>query len=323
MRSGWLLCSLLVLAAPALASDLNLSVHVGGSQAVVVGPGSTVNWQVRGELDDAAHQGLAFVLFDLSFDGGDLVQAASPSGPPMTSFDAPQGLTNPAGFGGTVVDGDLIQVGGAQNTINNAFASVPNGAVTLGVASPGVPVTLVQGSLTAPYEPGVYTLSLSNAMANVVRLGETGVPFWAVDAAGIGSVDDLTIEVKALTTNVASASIAGLGQQVLSLDAGTDNAFRQYFILGTFTGQTPGFTLGNGLHIPLNLDAYFFVLVDLPNLLISPQIGVLDANGQATATYSVPPGTPPELAGFTLEHAFVLLNPKDFASNAEALLLTP
>ena len=90
MRPGWILCSLLAVATPAMASDLNLSVHVGGSHSVVVGPGATVNWQVQGELDDAAHQGLAFFLFDLSFDGGDLSQGASPSGPPMTSFDAPQ-----------------------------------------------------------------------------------------------------------------------------------------------------------------------------------------------------------------------------------------
>lgn len=323
MRPGRILCSLVALAAPALATDLNLSVQVGGSNSVVVGPGASVGWSVVGELDDAANEGLAFFLFDVSFDGGDLTQAASPSGAPMTSFDMPLGLTNPAGYGGTVQDGDLIQVGGAQNTINNSFAAAPNGAVTPGVCQPGFPEELVAGTLTAPSVPGVYTLSVTNVMANVISQGETGIPFWRVDAAGVGSVDDLTIEVKALTTNVASASIAGLGQQTLFLDAGTDNAFRQYFLLGTFTGQLPGITLGNGLHIPLNLDAYFFLLVDFPNLLIAPQIGTLNAAGQAVATYSIPPGTPPELVGITLEHAFVLLNPKDFASNAEPLLLTP
>jgi hypothetical protein len=323
MKSLWIVIGLASLAPIAAATDLNLSVESGGTNAIVVAPGDSVNWSVVGALSDGANEGLAFFVFDVSFDGGSLTQAGAPTSAPMTSFDSPLGLVNPAGFGGTVYAGDLIQVGGAQNTINNTFAAEPIGTVLPGVASPGAAETLVTGSLTAPVAPGTYTLSLGNVMANVIRQGETGSPFWAVDAAGVGTVTDLTIEVVAFSVDVETASIAGLGTQNMFLDAGDLNAGRNYFILGSVTGTSPGLNLASGLHIPLNVDVYFLLLVDLPNILIAPQIGTLDGTGQATATFFVPPGTPASLIGVTLQHAFVLLSPKDFASNVVDLTLVP
>jgi len=310
-------------ASPAAASDLNLSVESGGSNVATASPGQTVNWSVVGELSDGANAGLAFFLLDVSFDGGDLSQADTPSASPMTSFAMPNGLTNPVGFGGSVLSGDLIQVGGAQNTINNTFASVPIGSVSVGVASPGSAETLVTGSLTAPTAPGIYTLSVSNAMANVVRQGETGTPFWAVDAAGIGDVTQLTLEVVALTVDVETASIAGLGVQNMSLDAGIANAGRSYYMLGSISGTSPGLTLGNGTHIPLNFGPYFDLMISLPNVIIVPQSGALDGVGQASAAFVVPPGTPTSLIGVTFQHAYLLLSPKNYASNVVDVTLVP
>lgn len=323
MRAGWIVLACAALASPAAATDINLSVESGGGNTVTVAPGDIVNWSVVGELSDAANEGLAFFVLDVSFDGGDLTQADAPVGAPMNAFDMPNGLTNPAGFGGVVDDGDLIQVGGAQNTINNAFASAPIGAVNVGVAQPGAAESLVSGSLTAPIDAGTYTLSVSNVMANVIRQGETGTPFWAVDAAGVGTVTELTVIVESMTVDVETASIAGTGQQVMSLDAGDANAFRQYYILGSVTGTVPGFSFASGLHVPLNLDVYSSLLFDFANTLIFPQTGTLDFEGKATATFFVPPGTPGTLAGVTFLHAFVLLNPKDYVSNVTSLTLTP
>ena len=113
----------------------------------------------------------------------------------MTSFDRPLGLTNPAGFGGTVVAGKLVQVGGAQNTIANTFAPYPNGSVVVDVAQIGQALTLVAGSLTAPLTPGTYTLSTTAVVANVIRQGETGIPFWRVDRALPGTLTPLTVIV--------------------------------------------------------------------------------------------------------------------------------
>lgn len=322
MRPARILIACAALAPWAAASDLNLSVESGGANSIVVAPGDSVSWSVVGELNDGLNEGLAFFVCDVSFTGGALSQADSPSAAPMTSFDTPLGLTNPTGFGGSVDDGDLVQVGGAQNTINNTFASVPVGAVVTDVAAPGMPEALVTGTLTAPVTPGTYTLSLGNVMANVIRQGEVGVPFWGVDEAGVGTVSDLTIHVEAFSVDVESASIAGLGQQQMFLDAGDANAFRSYYILGSVTGTSPGTPLGF-ISIPLNAGPYFFLLIDLPNILIFPQIGTLNASGQATAVFSIPPGTPTSLIGVTLQHAYVLLSPKDFVSNVVDLTLDP
>lgn len=312
-----------LLALPVAASDLDLSVESAGTNTITVGPGDAVSWSVVGELSDASNEGLAMFAFDLSFDGGDLVQGTTPVAAPMDNFAVPLGLNNPAGFGGTLVDGDLVQVGGAQNTIKNAFAAYPIGNVITGLAQPGLPETLATGTLTAPLDPGTYTLKLDSALANVIRENDTGNPFWAVDGADIGTVTDLTVEVVALTGDVESVSIAGLETQVLSLDAGLANAGRDYLILGTFTGTDPGITLGTGVNIPVNFDFYTTLTIDLPGVFVTNGLGTLDGFGEATAAFTVFPGTPAAAAGITLHHAFLLLNPKDYASNAVPLLLAP
>jgi hypothetical protein len=185
----------LLAAVPAQATNLNLIAQSGGMTTVVVPPGANVPYSVVGVLSDAASDGLAGFSFDLTFSGGPLAQAAEPSSAPMTSFDRPLGLTNPAGFGGTVVAGKLVQVGGAQNTIANSFAPYPNGNVVVDVAQIGQALPLVSGQLTAPLAPGTYSLSLSAVVANVIRQGETGIPFWRVERALPGTLTPLTVIV--------------------------------------------------------------------------------------------------------------------------------
>ena len=117
-----------LLAAPSAASDLDLRLQAaGGATTVTASPGEALTYEVLGELTDANHQGLAFFAFDLAFDGGALVQADAPTSAAMLNFATPLGLNNPAGFGGTPSQGALLQVGGAQNTINQTFAAAPSG----------------------------------------------------------------------------------------------------------------------------------------------------------------------------------------------------
>lgn len=186
--------------ASAFATNLNVRVQSGGSSSVTVAPGSTVNWSVVGELSDNLNSGLALFSVDLAWSGGPLTPAANPTSGPMVNFTRPAGLTNPAGFGGTVVGGQLRQVGGAQNTIKNTFAPFPQGSVATGIAAAGSPVTLASGQLTAPVTPGTYTLTPSGLVANVIRQGETGNPFWHVDRANAGTVQSLTVQVSSPVT---------------------------------------------------------------------------------------------------------------------------
>ena len=190
----------------ALASDLNLTVREAGSGSsdVFAAPGSTVNYEIVGVLSDTANEGLALFGLTLSFDGGDLSAANAPGSLPMTAFDRPDGITNPGapdvacppqcGFGGTIIAGDLVQVGGGQNTILNTIdnAPFPIGAVITNVGH--TEVVLATGSLVMP-GAGVYHLTIpaDSVFANVIRQGETGVPFWATDAAGVGAITNLTL----------------------------------------------------------------------------------------------------------------------------------
>lgn len=194
------LVALAVAAAPVFGASVNLTVTSGGSDSVVVAPGAAVGYDVTAVLSDTNNEGLAGILFNLSFTGGAMSPASEPVANPMLNFDRPAGLTNPAGFGGTLVGDDLIQVGGAQNTIKNTIATA---AAPIGTVIPDVghsPVIIVSGSITAPMTEGIYTLAASGLMATVIVQGETGTgEFWAVEAAAAGSVGDLTVVVAGTT----------------------------------------------------------------------------------------------------------------------------
>lgn len=188
---------------------LDLSIESKGSNSIKVYAGRPVRYRIVGVLTDDANEGLALFGFDLAFDGGPLSPANAPTGEPtpdcdhpMANFTIPWGITNPAGFGGTVIGDQLVQVGGGQNTINNTpdVAPFPIGPVLTGVAKPSAcgPAVLVTGTLITPREPGTYTLTLANPFANVISSGETGEPFWATEAVNIRSVIELTITTHSL-----------------------------------------------------------------------------------------------------------------------------
>lgn len=191
------LLAVALFAVPAFATDLNIwATDSNGNNSVTVQPGAAVGYKVTGQLTDTLNEGLALVGFDLDFDGGALAQANTPTQNPMLNFVRNAGITNPDGYGGTIINGDLIQIGGGQNTINNFSenADFPVGTVITNVAHAAQ--ELATGSLTAPMTPGTYNLMIENVFANVIKDGETGNPFWATEAAGVGSVSNLTIIVQ-------------------------------------------------------------------------------------------------------------------------------
>ena len=53
------------------------------------------------------------------------------------------------------------------------------------------------GQLTAPLAPGFYSLTASNVVANVIRQGETGDPFWRVERTTPGNMTFLIVQVAA------------------------------------------------------------------------------------------------------------------------------
>lgn len=121
-------------------------------------------------------------------------------------------------------------------------------------------------------------------------------------------------------------SLAVGGSQSLYLRAGIANAGKQYVILGSMSGVTPGVNFGI-THFPLNIDVYTTIVATYFNTFVyTGFLGTLDANGNASASFNLPPGitgVPPHLL---LHHAYLVLNPAQFptfASNAYPIYLDP
>ncbi|MDF1800695.1 MAG: hypothetical protein P1V81_16080, partial [Planctomycetota bacterium] len=116
---------------------------------------------------------------------------------------------------------------------------------------------------------------------------------------------------EALSADVELLSTSTGGTQNLTLDAGPDHAGASYILLGSLTGTKPGLTL-DGVNVPLNVDAYFLATLTNPSLaVLSGALGLLDAQGRATAQVIVPTGFPAGV-GLTAHHAFVLFPPSFF-----------
>jgi len=158
------------------------------------------------------------------------------------------------------------------------------------------------------------SLTPSHMYAKVILQGETGTPFWHPVEAGIGSVQSLIVTVEAVTANTHQVSVSNGDVQILTLDAGPANAGRTYFMLGSASGTSPGIQVGPGLVLPLNPDSYFRFTRSTPNsAILQNSMGVLDAHGKATVTFH----PTSSFEGQALDHAFLLLNPVDFVSEAE------
>jgi hypothetical protein len=223
----------------ALATDLNLTIQSAGFGSISVQPGQWVGYQVIGQLSDMDNDGLALFAFDLEFSGGALPQADDPTGPPMDHFAIDKGISNPAGFGGTPIDGRLVQVGGGQNTIKNTieYAPYPIGEVITDVGHKAV--VLASGSLAAPLKPGNYVLSASNVVANVIKPNQLPEgEFWEVVAAGQGTLTALSIEVTDTVVAIVSSvppNNAIDARQPSAVDGSNPGGWNQLVI--TFSGS--------------------------------------------------------------------------------------
>jgi len=197
-----------------MATNIKIDVQgPNGEPLVAVAPGGTVNYRIVGELSNDANLGLALIGLSLDFTGGNIDRATDePTANPMYNFDYSeadanhkQGLTNPIGFGGTLLPvashGDrvnIVQAGGCQNTIKNTAenAEFPTGSVITNVGVFGSPVVLATGSFTLPdtaLAGNSYKLAAFDVFANVIKAGETGEVFYATEVAAVVPGTDLTV----------------------------------------------------------------------------------------------------------------------------------
>lgn len=142
-----------------------------------------------------------------------------------------------------------------------------------------------------------------------------------------------------LTANVNQISLSAGGTQVLTCSAGPLQAGKPYRVVGSLSGTSPGVVLGGLTTVPsilfvsrhamftlqLNADRYLRTTLTNPNppAPLFNSVGFLDVNGQATVTFTLPPGSHFLPAGSVIQHALLLTNDPFFASTNATLTLAP
>ena len=130
-----------------------------------------------------------------------------------------------------------------------------------------------------------------------------------------------------LTGTPAALSASTGGAQLLALDARLEHAGRPYLLLGSLSGTLPGVPL-KGQVLPLVPDDYTVTSLLAPNVPpLAASFGLLDAQGRATAGFTLFSGLSPAVVGLEVHHAYVVLDPVTaevrLASNAAPLAIDP
>ncbi len=173
--------------------------------------------------------------------------------------------------------------------------------------------------------PNGNTLICSSLQGRIFEITTGGTNVWEI---GTPTVFRATIVERTLWNDASTVSVSGGGNVSFDLIAGSAQAGQQYFVLGSISGTTPGFTK-TFINVPLNWDAYTDVTLALANTaVLTDTVGVLDGNGRATASLNVTPGLLPASAvGFVLHHAALAVNPGTstltWASNPVAISVEP
>jgi hypothetical protein len=164
--------------------------------------------------------------------------------------------------------------------------------------------------ITSPYSKGQFTL------ANGMWMDATEV---ADNGRVLAKANLFPLEGDMVTLSEANG-----GTINFYLDAGVANANRNYLILGTMSGTSPGYGLPGGIvTLPINYDFFTdIVLLLLNTALFSDFLGVLDGSGTADAVLAAPP-LPAGSAGITMHYAYCCNSPFDYVSNPFEIVIGP
>jgi hypothetical protein len=149
---------------------------------------------------------------------------------------------------------------------------------------------------------------------------QTGVPssLYSIDKSngnwkligslGVDNVLGLEFGSPALYVDVDKLSAKAGGVAMFTLAAGQNHANRNFILLGSVTGTSPGILLPGGLEtLPLTWDFYTQIAIQFangPNFINF--MSKLDKDGVSPATFILPANTP--ASGFTMYYAYALNN---------------
>lgn len=184
-------------------SILQLNVTSQGQSDVLAEPGMIVPFEISARLTSTTDNGgLAGLVFDLHYEGGDMPPLIPPVGGAMAPFIPPNGFSEgPLGFGGTPFEHGLRHIGGGQNTMGHS-SEYPSGDVIPGIAH--TEVVVAQGFLVAPAENGMYEVSIQDPLATVLDAGQgSGQPSWTCRLMKSVFAESLRVYINQFEANVA------------------------------------------------------------------------------------------------------------------------
>lgn len=127
------------------------------------------------------------------------------------------------------------------------------------------------------------------------------------------------LDLPSMTQSAKSVSLANGGAVNLEVSVGPQHAGAWRLVLGSVSGSSPGLQIA-GLHLPLNVDAYFLHTLQTPNTPpLVRNLAPLSSQGAGAARFALPPGSQASLAGLELTHAALVFD----ASFAPTLVTNP
>ena len=158
-----------------------------------------------------------------------------------------------------------------------------------------------------------------------VRFSATDNPNNSVTEAGLDAVRiERIVTDPGLWASAYSVEASPGSNVPLFLDVGASYGGRQYVVLGSFAGTSPGTILPGGALLPLNQDWLFnFILGNLGSPLFQGFAGTLDGAGTAGASLNVPAGVATPYAGTTISLAYTLYGAFDYVSNPIGIAIVP
>ncbi|MFH2001827.1 MAG: NosD domain-containing protein, partial [Planctomycetota bacterium] len=128
-----------------------------------------------------------------------------------------------------------------------------------------------------------------------------------------------------LCGNSVTLSVDDGGQVSFTLFAGKPEAGRNYVLLGSISGTSPGFPLPGGLAIlPLNWDSFTdYVIQSLNTPIFTDFMGNLDGEGMGFAQFDTFGPLPSVLSGLSFSFAYALYPPWDEVSNPLNVKILP
>ena len=154
-----------------------------------------------------------------------------------------------------------------------------------------------------------------------------GIRIWGYSGGGpdpdISFIDDVTIILDDLYCDTYTLPVTG-GSINFSLDAGAANASRNYILLGSVSGTTPGTQLPGGMaSLPLNWDFFTNLVISFINTPVFKDFtGALDASGKASASLNAG-AIPGGAVGLSMYFAYTLPFPYDLASTPVKIDIVP